>query len=947
MPRSVRRRPPQIQPLQTFVADSRRRTGAPAILELQQTAGNRATTALVRRSAAGTVQRDHSDATSGGATTKTGVAVPKSGNWNAQDLVIGAVRRKPIEGLTTGNVRDDAKLGDEWGGEGLVATITAEKSAAKEAGKSTGKEAGKEAGRSTGKAIVLLPEPLGAGVKTVDVMIYLHGFGIGFRQRIHSRQKTIKVKVRKKKGDKEEPKEREIQVDEEGMEAGTVRDIEVDHMEEQLEAVNAAAAKEGGRPMIAVMPQGTYTAGKDRPQFGEKFLSEAYLDDVWGKIPALKGVARGRAVLAGHSGAGGTLTPLLGRAVDDKGQLKSAADAEAGGLPKNLAEVVLFDALNSEGFYAGQRDQVERWLIAQIRKDIRAMADPSVDRDAYLRTQMVRFRGYYSKGSDYETRYKHLKENVAAALKAELAKAEAGKKATKDRPAVPGWSLTAAQKQAMTDNYVDSIQGVATSHEKIMGQGKVREALGALPVQKVQAHDRPAPPTYVVQREPASLQRDPTPDPDLAQWAADWNDAQYAGARGYFSETTRPAGTPEDRYKILCPLYKAHGIARPLPYLKNSINGSTTFFGDKTPAHTGMQAMLAAAEKTLRDLKDDKGNPRYSTTPLKQRPWALTVRTTSSNKWSNHADGRAIDLDPDTNPHLDNAEHRAIINELTGMDVEARNPGTALPLPALLTPDSYDSVKLISDQFTANYTEAGLTERSAQLAANRAALVTERDGMKTSRADLAKQAKDVAKQRDLAVGRKGATAAEKTAAREQAKAALKDITAKQASLKGQLAAKDSEVEAMTKRADRIAAELRKFTREQKRFDATVAAVGAAETAIGTDSTDLATATAARDAADQALAQAVKAKKPKAEIAALRKELTKQLRAVSTARAALRKHQKSLKDNADERDRYTLRKYAREGILNLPKDVVEAMTKAGFTWGGDWAVHKDLMHFDMP
>jgi len=46
-------------------------------------------------------------------------------------------------------------------------------------------------------------------------------------------------------------------------------------------------------------------------------------------------------------------------------------------------------------------------------------------------------------------------------------------------------------------------------------------------------------------------------------------------------------------------------------------------------------------------------------------------------------------------------------------------------------------------------------------------------------------------------------------------------------------------------------------------------------------------------------------------------------------------------------RYTLRKYAREGILNLPKDVVDAMKKAGFIWGGDWAVHKDIMHFDMP
>jgi len=77
------------------------------LLEVQQSAGNRAASALVRRVAVGSVQRAHSDATAGGATTTTAVPVPKSGNWNAQDVVIGTVRRMPIEGLATGNVRGD------------------------------------------------------------------------------------------------------------------------------------------------------------------------------------------------------------------------------------------------------------------------------------------------------------------------------------------------------------------------------------------------------------------------------------------------------------------------------------------------------------------------------------------------------------------------------------------------------------------------------------------------------------------------------------------------------------------------------------------------------------------------------------------------------------------------------------------------------------------------
>ena len=152
---------------------------------------------------------------------------------------------------------------------------------------------------------------------------------------------------------------------------------------------------------------------------------------------------------------------------------------------------------------------------------------------------------------------------------------------------------------------------------------------------------------------------------------------------------------------------------------------------------------------------------------------------------------------------------------------------------------------------------------------------------------------------------------------------------------------------MTKRADRIATELRKFKAEQKQFDASVAAVGAAESAIAAGSTDLATVTAAQESAKQLLEQAQKDKKPKPEIAVLRKDLATQTAAVAKAQAALRRHQKSLTDSTKKRDDYTLRKYAREGIVNLPKDVVEAMKKAGFTWGGDWAVHKDIMHFDMP
>ena len=62
---------------------------------------------------------------------------------------------------------------------------------------------------------------------------------------------------------------------------------------------------------------------------------------------------------------------------------------------------------------------------------------------------------------------------------------------------------------------------------------------------------------------------------------------------------------------------------------------------------------------------------------------------------------------------------------------------------------------------------------------------------------------------------------------------------------------------------------------------------------------------------------------------------------------MKKNARALAKKKESRDAFTLRKYAREGFLHLPKDLVTAMKGAGFKWGGDWKVHKDFMHFDMP
>ena len=56
--------------------------------------------------------------------------------------------------------------------------------------------------------------------------------------------------------------------------------------------------------------------------------------------------------------------------------------------------------------------------------------------------------------------------------------------------------------------------------------------------------------------------------------------------------------------------------------------------------------------------------------------------------------------------------------------------------------------------------------------------------------------------------------------------------------------------------------------------------------------------------------------------------------------------KDLGKKRTARDQDPLRTYGAQGFLNLPKEVVEAMTGAGLRWGGNWKGAKDFMHFDL-
>ena len=425
------------------------------------------------------------------------------------------------------------------------------------------------------------------------------------------------------------------------------------------------------------------------------------------------------------------------------------------------------------------------------------------------------------------------------------------------------------------------------------------------------------------------LHRQPNAAPltDQQQWDQDWT--SHVGQQGYFAGGGRPTGTPRQRYDVLCPLYKSHGIARPMVYMASSIT-TAKFYGFSTPAHNDLAAALTRAETTLKG----KG---YANAPVTS-VWALNPRTTSTGAWSNHADGKAVDIDPDNNPHLIDQKERKIISLVSGTDIDQGSQG-------------YDAMKGASDQFKANYNPAGLKQRIIELQAAEKAKETERDTtkserdtlktqrqqLKTDRSDLQKQLKTVPHGKSATADDK-AKAAELTTSIQQKDAALiqieKDIKQKEVDLKK----KESELKAATK--DRELLE-----RQLAAYEATESAISNLENSVKSlpDEIKALEDQIAQSKLDE---QDAKTAKNSDGVKAQQKLRSKLEQSLKKDKADLKKNQTQLDKKKKERDADPLRQYAAGGVLNLSKDVVEAMTGAGLRWGGNWTGAKDFMHFEL-
>jgi hypothetical protein len=313
----------------------------------------------------------------------------------------------------------------------------------------------------------------------------------------------------------------------------------------------------------------------------------------------------------------------------------------------------------------------------------------------------------------------------------------------------------------------------------------------------------------------AKLLRDPQtqapPQTDEQIWAADWDDPAYASARGHFAGNDRPPGTPRQRYDVLCPLYKAHGIPRPLKYVHDEIVGGT-FFGHGTPMHKDLRTALRAAEKALNDAG-------VTSAPFKSC-WAFNPRTQSGGQWSNHADGKAIDIDPDTNPRLLDPKQRAVISALTEMDVADQNLGYAGAAEASL-------------RFQSRYSVVGLAERSEEIYDDEHALEAEE--------------KDIAAKLDVLGKEKKPTADQKL----EAKKLRDELKAKQAELRANLAAQ----KAIGDERDRLIALEKAVTDLDTQIDGLQTEIDALDATK--DKARIATLTAKLKAKQRALAKATK------------------------------------------------------------------------------------------
>lgn len=156
--------------------------------------------------------------------------------------------------------------------------------------------------------------------------------------------------------------------------------------------------------------------------------------------------------------------------------------------------------------------------------------------------------------------------------------------------------------------------------------------------------------TESAQREQQAASATAQSQPE-AQWLA------HPGIHRYFRN--------QQNYVALLPFYQARGITNPAHYVQTNIV-QVRFLGMSTPAHRDMLAPLAAAENVLRE---------QDVIPNISRFWSFNPRLSASGTLSQHAVGRAVDINAAENPHVRHPIDIQVIAAVAGVDLGQRqNP---------------------------------------------------------------------------------------------------------------------------------------------------------------------------------------------------------------------------------------------------------------------------------
>jgi D-alanyl-D-alanine carboxypeptidase len=116
------------------------------------------------------------------------------------------------------------------------------------------------------------------------------------------------------------------------------------------------------------------------------------------------------------------------------------------------------------------------------------------------------------------------------------------------------------------------------------------------------------------------------------------------------------------KYLAIRPAYQAAGIPNPAEFIVNNIV-EVSFFGHKSPAHQDLKSPLQQAEAALK---------AQNITPDIHRFWSFVPRAIrGSTKLSEHAKGRAIDINQKENPRIINADDILVIQAVTGVNMGA------------------------------------------------------------------------------------------------------------------------------------------------------------------------------------------------------------------------------------------------------------------------------------